>query len=174
MELEAREKADKEAKEAATAKKREEKRLRFTKNISKSISYEEFCEEARRNKIKEKNRLKKTQEDMEKEWEGRLEEKRKQVKLMKIKKMRDIVKNKKRRVKHGPPGSRKPLKLKKKPKYFAKDKSANAKSGPIVSVLNPRKKIAIFTIINNDQKRQVQNVVDEIECLKMILLLYIV
>ena len=139
MELEAREKTDKEAKEAATAKKREEKRLRFTKNISKSISYEEFCEEARRNKIKEKNRLKKTQEDMVKEWEGRLEEKRKQVKLMKIKNAR-YREEQKRRVKHGPPGSRKPLKLKKKPKYFAKDKSANAKSGPIVSVLNPPKK----------------------------------
>ena len=72
---------------------------------------------------------------MEKEWEEMLKEKRKQVQLMKIKnaKFRKVQKS---RVKHGPPGSRKPIKLKKKPKYFAREKSANSKSAPIISQSN--------------------------------------
>jgi len=134
--IEQKAKAEKEAILVEQAKKVEEERNRFSKIITKNISYIEFCEKAKKAKVKEKNRLKTAQETMEKEWEEMLKEKRKQVKLMKIKNanFREIQKS---RVKHGPPGSRKAIKIKKKPKYFAREKSSNSKSAPIISVLNP-------------------------------------
>lgn len=139
-ELANRERQKRTAKLKVEREKEEEERLRFTRNIQKNISYTEFCKEAKKANTREKQRLRKIQEKMEKEWADRLEQKQQQIKLMKMKNA-IFRKEQKRRTKKGPPGSRKPLKLKKSEKYFAKEKKGDNKSRS-VSVLSPQKQNA--------------------------------
>ena len=136
-ELANRERLKRIAKLKIEREKEEEERLRFTRNIQKNISHAEFCKEAKKAILQEKQRLRINQDKIEKEWADRLEQKKQQVKLMKMKNA-IFRKEQKRRMKKGPPGSRKPIKLKKNEKYFAKEKKGNLASRR-PSVLSPQK-----------------------------------
>ena len=117
--------------------------------------------------IQEKQRLRINQDKIEKEWADRLEQKKQQVKLMKMKNA-VFRKEQKRRMKKGPPGSRKPIKLKKNEKYFAKEKKGNLASRR-PSVLSPQKQHLLIRT-SKERNRRRTNEIDGIECPKVTLL----
>jgi hypothetical protein len=124
-----------------------QERLLVQKDIEKDKEYEKrsksrgsshahslFCDE--KNSAVKLKRLKEKmeREAMDRDWQDRILERKQKVQLLKIKN-REYRQTQKMRTKHGPPGSRKRPKPKKKAKFFTEEKSKSAK---FESVLEPK------------------------------------